>query len=196
MFERPDEAVVRERMVGTLHLVSVSKTPRTLSVWLRVAMFAVLVLAGSCNAFAQEREPVITLRRTACLGWCPVYSLEIFDDGFIRYVGTEFVQYRGERRAIIRRDAVENLVALFLRADYFGLKDNYETYRAPDGTVWHVTDLPTAYTSLRIGTRKKSVRDYAFAPKRLTELEDEIDKVVNTKRWIGSALLNVPAPNL
>lgn len=147
-------------------------------------------------AFAQEREPVITLRRTACLGYCPVYSLEIFEDGFIRYFGTEFVEYKGERRAVIRRDAVENLVALFLHADYFALKDNYETYRAPDGTLWHVTDLPTAYTSLRIGRRKKSVRDYAFAPKRLTDLEDEIDKVVNTQRWIGSPLLNIPAPKL
>ena len=92
------------------------------------------------------------------------------------------MQYRNERRAVIPRDAVENLVALFLHADYFGLKDNYETYRAPGGTVCHVTDLPTAYTSLRVGTRKKSVRDYAFAPKRLTELEDEIDRIADTKR--------------
>jgi hypothetical protein len=162
----------------------------------RAALFIALVLAFGFTAFAQEREPVITLRRTACYGTCPVYSLEIFEDGFIRYIGTEFVQFAGERRAVIPQEAVENLVASFLKADYFALDDNYETYRAPDGAFWHVTDLSTTYTSLRVGTRKKLVRDYAFAPKRLKDLEAEVDKVANTQRWIGSDLLNVWPPKL
>jgi hypothetical protein len=163
---------------------------------LRAAIFIALVSACAFRAVAQEREPVITLRRTACYGTCPVYSLEIFGEGFIRYVGTEFVQYTGERRAVIPREAVENLVASFLKANYFALQDSYETYRAPDGTFWHVTDLSTTYTSLRVGTRKKLVRDCAFAPKRLRDLEAEVDKVANTKRWIGSDLLYVWPPKL
>jgi hypothetical protein len=161
-------------------------------VFFRAALLLGVLTTTSC--IAQEPTPVITLRRTACFGTCPVYSLEIFEDGFIRYVGIDFVQYRGEHRAVIPRDAVGNLIALFLRADYFALKDNYETYRDPNGTVLHLTDLPTVYTSLRIGTRKKSVRNYAFAPKRLTDLEEEIDKAANTRRWIGNPLLNIPAP--
>jgi len=162
----------------------------------RTVLLIVVALASECRVFAQEPEPVITLRRTACLGTCPVYFLEIFDDGFIRYVGIEFVQYRGEHRAVIPQDAVENLVASFLRADYLSLHDGYEIYKDRMGRTWTVTDLPTAYTSLRVGTTKKSVRDYAFAPQRLIKLENEIDRVANTRRWIGNPLLNVPAPIL
>jgi hypothetical protein len=163
---------------------------------LRTVLLIALALEGTCAAFAQKPDPVITLRRTACLGTCPVYLLEIFDDGFIRYVGIEFVQYKGEHRAVIPQDAVENLVASFLRADYFALHGSYEIYKDGMGRTWTLTDLPTVYTSLRVGTMKKSVRDYAFAPQRLIELEDEIDRVANTKRWIGSPLLNVPTPIL
>lgn len=162
---------------------------------LRTALLIVLLL-GTASAFAQEREPVITLRRTACFGTCPVYSLEIYEDGFVRFLGTDFVQYKGEQRAVIPREAVDNLVASFVRANYFALRDSYETYKDRKGRIWRVTDLPTIYTSLRVGTRKKSVRDYAFAPKRLTELEDEIDRVAHTQHWIGNPLLNVPTPEL
>ena len=160
---------------------------------LTLALFA--MIAAGRTARAQD-QPVITLRRTACLGRCPVYSLEIFEDGFIRYVGIEYVQAKGERRAVVPRDAVENLVASFLRADYFALQDSYETCIAPDGSVSMVSDLPSQYTSLRVATRKKSVRNYVCAPRRLRELETEIDRVANTKRWIGSNLLNVPPPKL
>ncbi len=162
----------------------------------RAALLIAVLTTPSCAAIAQEPAPVITLRRTACFGTCPVYSLEIFENGFIRFVGIDFVQYKGEHRAVIPQDAVGNLIALFLRADYFALKDNYETCREPNGTVFWLSDMPTAYTSLRIGTRKKSVRNYACAPKRLTDAEDEVDKVANTKRWIGNPLLNVPVPTL
>src|SRR5437660_858923 len=119
---------------------------------------------------------------------CPVYSVEIFKNGFIRYVGIDFVQSRGEHRTVIRQEAVEDLIALLLRANYLALKDNYVTCRELDGTTSFITDLPTTYTSLRIGTKKKSVRNYACAPERLTRLEDEIDKVANTHRWIGDPI--------
>jgi hypothetical protein len=161
---------------------------------LRVFLAVALAAAGVSFVFAQDPSPIITLRRTSCYGPCPVYSVEIFEDGFIRYVGTQFVQYTGEQRAVVSRDVVEKLVASFARADYFALKDSYDDCRGRDGTVWAVTDLPTTYTSLLIGTRKKSVRDYVCAPKKLKELELEIDRVANTKRWIGKLTYEWPAP--
>jgi hypothetical protein len=155
-----------------------------------------LVLCTTLAIVAQQPEPVITLRRTACLGTCPVYSVEIFDDGFVRYTGIEFVQYKGEQRAVIPREAVENLVASFLRADYFALQDSYDICRNSDGTFTIVSDLPTAYTSLRFGQRKKAVRNYVCAPRRLTSLEAEIDKATNTQRWIGNRSFKWPPPEL
>lgn len=148
----------------------------------RAASLLIVMLVAGYRSCAQG-DPVITLRRTACFGTCPIYSLEIFDDGSVKYTGTQFVQVTGEQRAVIPRDAVEGLVSSFLKANYFGLKDEYETWKAPDGSVSTITDLPTTYSSLRVGTRKKSVRDYAYAPEVLRELELEVDRVANSHRW-------------
>jgi hypothetical protein len=143
----------------------------------------ILIIAVACSAQAPQ-EPVITLRRTACFGTCPVYSLEIYENGFIRYVGKQFVQVTGERRAVISQDAVENLVSHFLQAGYFTMEDHYETYKDSQGRVMQISDLPTTYSSLRFGKQKKTVSDYAFAPKALGELEREVDRVANTHQWI------------
>jgi Domain of unknown function (DUF6438) len=71
---------------------------------LRTLLLIALTLECACTAVAQQPEPLVTLRRTACYGTCPVYSLEIFADGFIRYVGVNFVQYTGERRAVVAQE--------------------------------------------------------------------------------------------
>ena len=146
-----------------------------------VVLFLVLDITSGVIA---QQKPVITLHRTACYGSCPIYSVEIFADGEIRYSGSQFVQITGERTAVIPKEDVEKLVRDFLRIGYFSLKANYETHKNPDGTIEMVSDLPTTYTSLRIGGRERSVKDYAFAPRALNELEWEIDRVANTHRWV------------
>jgi hypothetical protein len=143
----------------------------------------ILIMAAACAAQAPQ-EPVITLRSTACFGTCPVYSLEIFENGLIRYVGTRFVQVTGEHRAVISQDAVENLVSHFLQAGYLAMEDHCQTYKDSQGRVMQISDLPTIYSSLRFGKQKKTVSDYAFAPKALGELELEVDRVANSHQWI------------
>ena len=53
------------------------------------------------------------------------------------------------------------------------------------------TDMPSAFTSLTVDGKTKTVRHYHgdfSAPKELTELEDKIDEIVNSNQWIKSLL--------
>jgi hypothetical protein len=144
-----------------------------------------LVLLLSVPAAVNGQDlPVITLRRTVCFGTCPGYSLEIFQDGRLHYNGEAYVAVTGPQEAQIPPEAVKALIESFLKIDYFNLEDVYETYENPDGTRMMVSDCPTTYTSLRLGSRTKSVKDYAFSPEELPTLELEIDRVTNTHRWI------------
>lgn len=145
---------------------------------------ALLFFVQITSAVTAQEKPVITLRRTNCFGTCPVYSVEIFATGRIKYTGSQFVQITGEKTAVMSKEDVEKLVRDFLRIGYFSLQASYETHKNPDGTREMISDLPTTYTLLRIGKREKSVKDYAFAPKALIDLEWEIDRVADTHRWI------------
>jgi hypothetical protein len=114
-----------------------------------IARIIVLALLLSVTAAVNGQDlPVITLRRTACFGTCPGYSLEIFQDGRLHYNGEAYVAVTGPQEAQIPPEAVKALIESFLKIDYFNLEDVYETYQDPDGTRMAVTDLPTTFTSL------------------------------------------------
>ena len=125
-------------------------------------------------------DVVITLERTVCFGVCPEYKLTVYGNGTVVYEGRRFVRVEGKRTAAIGEDKVRQLLSEFESIDYFSLEDSYEEHMA--------TDMPAAFTSLTVNGKTKAVRHYhgdLGAPEELTELEDRIDEVVDSDRWVN-----------
>jgi hypothetical protein len=151
-------------------------------------VFALLLISSLGRAASGQRhddELVITLERTTCLGTCPAYKLTIREDGTVVYEGKKFVRITGTKQSNIDKAMVAGLLKAFVDADYFELRDSYDTIHNPDGTETVVTDLPTTYTSLTLNGRSKKIEDYVGAPKQLEELEGKIDEVAGSKRWVS-----------
>lgn len=131
--------------------------------------------------------PVITLERTACFGTCPIYKLAIFEDGRVLYEGKDFVKRKGKAEGRITKAALQGLVREFNRINYLKLDDEYVSEGENCPEWW--TDSPSAVTSLNWKGKKKTIRHYhgcrgLSVLDQLTALENKIDQVVNTKRWI------------
>jgi hypothetical protein len=130
-------------------------------------------------------QPIITLERTACFGFCPVYTLAVYADGRVVYNGTDHVEVTGEQTGSISTKQVQQLVDAFQAADYFNLKDEY---KAP------VTDLPTSISSFTQDGQTKTISNYGGclegspdkAPQALCDLPDLVDQVTNSSQWIGA----------
>ncbi len=124
-------------------------------------------------------DVVITLERGPCFGACPVYKLTIYGDGRVVYQGIRFVAVEGNRTASISEEKVRQLVNEFQKIDYFSLNDEYVDVTA--------TDMPTAITFISVNGQTKTVAHYHGdfdAPEELTALEDKIDEIVSTERWV------------
>lgn len=121
----------------------------------------------------------IRLERTACYGTCPSYTVEVDGDGSVLYDGKSHVVVTGAHRAHVSKDDVEQLVQAFQKADYFSLRDSY---------VYGVTDNATYTTSISFDGHTKSVKDYVGLrvgmPEDVTNIEDLIDRLTGTERWI------------
>jgi len=145
----------------------------------------VLLLAGMwfyLNARrAQPSKPtnttdvVITLERTQCFGTCPSYTLTIYGDGRLVYEGRVYVRVTGTQTAQISQDDIRAIVDEFYKIGYFSLNDSYTAA---------ITDLQTTTTSITINGTTKRVIDYYGAPQALRELENKIDEIADTKRWV------------
>ncbi len=129
---------------------------------------------------AAQRQVIMTLERTACFGFCPIYKLTIYGDGKVVYEGDRFVKVKGKQTKTISQKAVRQLISEFNRVNYFKLADQY--------TGEH-TDAPSVITSFTQGRRSKTVNHYVGSrnvPQKLIDLENKIDAIVSTKQWIGT----------
>ena len=153
--------------------------------------------AGDPPTAAEPSKTEIALQRSPCLGTCPNYKVTIHGDGRLVFTTDiapavpEFtivpgVLSPGTHEDRIASETVAALFARFQKAGFFDLRNSYRAERYIDG--------PTYVLTVDSGRRHKSVEDYVGRevgmPKVVTELEDGVDEVAGTDRWVrGSAAL-------
>lgn len=149
----------------------------------KLSIFFALTLAilATLPAAAQQQQVALTLERGPCFGACPIYSVTIHTDGTVVYEGVRFVDVIGEQTTTIDPATVEQLMAGFEAAGYFGWDDAY--------TDSNVTDLPTITTSVTRGGETRQIVRYSgddSAPVALPYLETWIDIAARTSQWTGA----------
>lgn len=132
---------------------------------------------------------LITLERKGCYGTCPIYKLIVKTDGSVLFEGEQFTDTFGKAEGKISEDKVKQLIEEFNNADYFNLNGKYDTKNC-----YQWTDDSSTVTSIQINGEKKSVDHYHGCKEgsdnfekelaKLIKLEDKIDEIVETKRWI------------
>jgi len=126
-----------------------------------------------------SKDVIITMKRQGRNGYFPTYSLTIYDDGEVMYEGIKNVQTMGTHISIISRPTLDQMVYEFINIYYFALKDRYYNPKSDS--------CPIVITSIKMDDKSKSIyhEHGSQAPKKISELEDKIDKIVNSKQWTG-----------
>ena len=127
----------------------------------------------------ENSKIIISLRRTGCMGSCPSYTVTVTTQGIV-FDGGGFVVAAGRHTDKADVDKVRKLAREFIATDFYSMDPVYEA---------GVTDSPTYVLSIAIDNHKKEVRDYVGEwigmPSVISELEDEVDAVADTSRWIN-----------
>ena len=150
--------------------------------WLCVLTVFLLGVAA-VGARQPEGTPVITLERQPCFGFCPMYTVSIFEDGTVVYNGDSNVDVTGEQTSEIAPETVQQMVDAFASAGYFEWEEAYTTQT--------VTDLPTVITSVTRDGETHRIQRYAgdnTAPLALPFLENWIDLMASTGMWTGAQI--------
>ena len=165
-------------------------TPRAILKFLLLA--AALIYCVDAHP-AQEPIPedtLITLQRSTCFGTCPDYTLTISANGDVTFTGRFYVKVK-DAKGKIGLTELRELITAFERASFFSLRNQYSTKKDGCPEVW--TDNPGVITSIRINGKSKTISHYHgcqggdgsyIYPKALTELENRIDQIVDTAKWI------------
>lgn len=141
-------------------------------------LFFLIFILSSCHNSAKinstnSKVKIISLEKTACFGTCPVFHIEIYNNGFATYNGKKFVTLKGLHNLEISKNDISKILKKAKEIDFQNLKNEYTE---------NITDLPTTY----IMVKNKKIKDYFGAPEKLKELEKMIEDIILNKLEITS----------
>lgn len=124
----------------------------------------------------------IVLDRSDCFTWCPVYTLTIYGDGRVAFLGVENVKVVGEATGKIDPEGLGRLLERFEVLRFFELRD---TYSPRAGCTRARTDMPIVTVTLSLRGRVKQVEhDLSCELPELEDLELTIDREAGSRKWV------------
>jgi hypothetical protein len=133
----------------------------------------------------------LTLQRTECYGICPVYTVKVLSDNKIAFDGEKNTSVKGETSDTLSKEKKAQLIEAIDAADVFSLNDSY--MGSEDDCPARATDAPSVYLTVKLNGKEKSIKhywgcveekDYKVYPPNLYILENRIDEILDTERWI------------
>jgi hypothetical protein len=135
--------------------------PSAKLVTLLVCVIVVLLLLVGCNRLSHPKDLAsvsITLWRTDCQVYCPVYSVTLHGKGDVEYNGQRGVPVRGHRNTAIPQERVAAILREMENAKFMSFDDR---------TFAELSDGGDVIVSLSIDGKNKTVRS--------SEIEDGFD---------------------
>lgn len=170
---------------------------------LRVTLALGLAYAGACKpktpvnsssaestattvVAASDTSLVMSLERGPCRGRCPVYRVDVYGDGKVRFDGKQYVGSMGSQTGTAPVEAVQALMRTIQSGDFATVDTSFVMGSA--GCGQYVADLPMSKISAKVGAQMKTVTNdpgCRNAPRFLRTLEAQIDSVARTAQWIA-----------
>lgn len=116
-----------------------------------------------------------SIRKGYCFGTCPVYTMNIYNSGYVKLVGKANIEQVGEFSTTLTYKQMKAFVDYATEMNYMGLDDVYDNV--------YISDLPETNTSIVLGGKRKSVkRRYGF-PKSIVVFEKMFASLLETEQW-------------
>lgn len=169
-------------------------------------LFSILCILSFCGnllaqteakpSHSQKTELTITLKKSDPHGQSSAYNLTVQPDGKVLFEGGLGTKIKGNVEEQLSQSKINQLIDEIVKANFFSLDDNYtpESKNCP----WYMLDSPTIILFVKLNKKEKTITHYLGCgeqnefktnlksfPKQLDDLENKIDEIVETKRWIG-----------
>lgn len=118
---------------------------------------------------------LVGLERTACLGKCPTYKVNIYNGGFFTYYGIKNVLREGDFEGRLSADQIDVIKKYANSIRIFNLNDEYQNT--------NLVDLPTTYVRYQQDGKLKEITDGCYeTPSELIYFEKLVDMTIDTTK--------------
>ncbi|MCF8243524.1 MAG: DUF6438 domain-containing protein [Saprospiraceae bacterium] len=114
-------------------------------------------------------------KKTGCFGFCPIYEVQFYVDGRVKWEGKMNTGTPGIKEATLDKETLAQIARVAERINFFKMDRKY-----PDYQVW---DAPSTIIFLNLNGKEHQVQDILGAPKELKELEKLFDDIIKKQGW-------------
>lgn len=110
----------------------------------------------------------VKIKRGACYGRCPIYTVKVLPSGLVQYYGKGFVAYKGTYEQHFQPEAV---ASIFRDMQTYRIDTTQEKYEVM------IADLPTLTFEYSQNGQRRTIHNAHFGPGLFQVLAKEIDKL-------------------
>ena len=147
--------------------------------WRKITFISLIIVLGlqSCYLTSKipDEDPVISMKKTSCMGDCPVYEISIYSNRTVLLKAEENLELEGTYKSKLSKENYEELVTAFENSNFFSFKNEY--------TSRIFKDLPTTWIFYSTSDRQKKIKDYYGAPEELKKLEIMVASLIDSLEW-------------
>jgi hypothetical protein len=136
--------------------------------------FVVVEHANHCGFMLSERT---------ALGSCPTYSIAMWGDGVVSYIGGSGVATIRRREHRVSAQNVSAFTDAIAISDFFNLADDYSSVALPGGRTQIIDHAPEKWITISRAGRRKTIHDFYGAPDALIKLEQAIESLADSYRY-------------
>lgn len=130
----------------------------------------------------------VFLQHKPCMKNCPVYAVLAKGSGTMEYVGQKNVTKTGNHKVPVDHEQLVALYRAIHKASFFSIPDVYHNGIGGSGCKSLARGKPEVVIGVTRKTETKIIHYYygcSGAPPVLGHLADQIDRILNTQRWVG-----------
>lgn len=125
------------------------------------------------KVITKENNILISLRKTACFGDCPVYEVSIDKDGNVTYNGLQYVLKEGIHEFKLTEEELKTLNDKLAKKDFASFNNSYDD---PE-----VMDLASTY--MIHGNKQIHIRLWKDIPEELIEIHEYIGDLLYNRKY-------------
>ena len=120
---------------------------------------------------------MVSLQRTPCFGQCPVFKIQLFNDGQALYEGKAHCKRVGIYKSVASFELMKTIQQKAILINYLSLNERY-----PKGESM-ITDIPTTISYVKVGTDSKMIYNNYDAPRELVDFEHWLELQFEALNW-------------
>ena len=134
---------------------------------------------ANASEFPEEVPPfiVVTLAKTECYGSCPSFTIHLFSNGHLTYLGKKNVSRLGYYEAWVDKEILGKIKSEAQNINYFQLANAYPK----EGKI--LEDIPNTITTLNFDGIQKTIVNNYDSPLALRNFENYLEELLMNLEW-------------